>query len=81
MKRLEKQVLLNWARQLSDQELEEEYYKAALDSLGSEAEEMYDRGYDPADIQEQEQYEKYKCEKADILESVCIERGIKLWEK
>lgn len=80
MKRLEKQVLLNWARQLSDQELEEEYYKAALDSLGSEAEEMYDRGYDPADIREQEKYEKYKCEKADILESVCVERGIKLWE-
>ena len=80
MKKLEKQALLNWARQLSDQELEEEYYKAALGSLGSEAEEMYDRGYDPVDIREQEKYEKYKQEKADLLEIVCIERGIKLWQ-
>lgn len=81
MKKLEKQALLNWARQLSDQELEDEYYRAALGSLGSEAEEMYDRGYDLADIAEQERYEMYICEKADILEAVCVERGIKLWEK
>ena len=71
--------MLNWANQLSDEELEVEYYKAILDSLGSEAEEMYNRGYDPADIREQEQYEKYKCQKADILEEICIKRGIKLW--
>ena len=79
MKQPEKSTLLNWANQLSDQELEEAYYEAVLDSLGSEAEEMYERGYDLPDIREQEQYEKYKREKADLLESVCIKRGIKLW--
>ena len=79
MKKREKLVLLNWANQLSDQELEEAYYETVLDSLGSEAEEMYERGYDLPDIREQEQYEKYKREKADLLESVCIKRGIKLW--
>ena len=71
--------MLNWANQLSDQELEEAYYEAVLGSLGSEAEEMYERGYDLQDIREQEQYEKYKTEKADLLENVCIKRGIKLW--
>ncbi len=79
MKKLEKLALLNWANQLSDQELEAEYYKAVFRCLGSEAEEMYDREYDPGDIREQEQYEKYRTEKADLLESVCAKRGIKLW--
>lgn len=81
MKKLEKLALQNWANQLSDQELEAEYYKAVLGCLGSEAEEMYDRGYDPADIRKQEQYEKYRADKADLLEEICIKRGIKLWEK
>ena len=81
MKKLEKAALLNWANQLSDQELEHAYYEAVLGCLGSEAEEMYDRGYDPADIREQEKYEKYKSEKTDLLEEICIKRGIKLWEK
>ena len=79
MTKLEKQALLNWARQLSDEKLEAKYYEAVLGTLGSEAEEMYDRGYNPADIREQEQYEKYKREEADLLEKVCTERGIKLW--
>ncbi len=80
MKKQEKLALLNWANQLSDEEVEAAYYKTVLDSLGSEAEEMYNRGYDPVDIREQEKYEKYKAEKADLLESICIKRGIKLWE-
>lgn len=79
MKKLEKLALLNWANQLSDQELEAEYYNAVLDTLVSESEEMYEQGYDPTDIREQERYEKYKCQKADLLEEICIKRGIKLW--
>ena len=50
--------LIKWARGLSDEELEEQYYKAAYDCLGSEAEEMYERGWDIADIRAQEEYER-----------------------
>lgn len=32
------------------------------------------------DIEEREVYEKYLCEKADILESICMERGIGIWD-
>ena len=28
-----------------------------------------------------EEYEKYLCEKADILENICAERGIGLWDE
>ena len=41
---------------------------------------MYELGYDMRDIEEQEEYEKYLCEKADILENMCTERGIGLWD-
>lgn len=41
---------------------------------------MYERGYDPVDIVEQEKYEKYLSEKANVLEELCERRGIKLWE-
>lgn len=41
---------------------------------------MYELGYDPIDIAEQERYEKYLSEKADVLEELCERRGIKLWE-
>lgn len=75
----EKNAIIDWASKLSDREVEEEYYSALSDSLGSEAEAMYERGYDVRDIQERKKYEKYISEKADILESICAERGIKLW--
>lgn len=68
------------AKSLSDEELENEYYAAVFDSLGSEIEAMYEFGYDIADIIAQEKYERDLCTKADILEAVCRERGIKLWE-
>ena len=52
MTKSEKNALVKWVETLSDEELENEYYKAVLDSLGSETEEMYERGYDIRDIEE-----------------------------
>ena len=72
--------LTKWAGELPDKELEKMYYDAVYDCLGSETEEMYERGYDSIDIAEQEKYEKYLCEKASVLEELCERRGIKLWE-
>ena len=79
MKKSEKNALLKWAETLTNEELEKEYYDAVFDCLGSVAEEMYERGYEISDIKEQEKFEKYQSEKTHILETLCIERGIKLW--
>lgn len=49
--------------------------------LGSQAEIMEDRGWDPVDIKERRQYEKFLSEKSDLLGFICGERGIKLWDK
>lgn len=81
MKRLERNSLIKWANTLSDKELKDEYYKAVYDSLGSQTDKMYELGYDMRDIEEQEEYEKYLCEKVDILENICVERGIGLWDE
>lgn len=80
MKRRERIQLTKWANELSDKDLEDAYYDAVYDCLGSETEEMYERGYDLIDIAEQEKCEKYLSEKANLLERLCMERGIKLWE-
>lgn len=77
----ERKQLLKWAEGLSNEELENEYYSAVYDSLGTETETMYELGYDIRDIKEREEYEKYLRKKADILEDICLERNIKLWEK
>ena len=71
MKKQEKDAILDWAKGLSNEALEDAYYDLVLNSLGSEAEEMYERGYDMADIKEREEYEKYLGEKVDILEKLC----------
>ena len=81
MKKSERIAIIKWAESLTDEELEKEYYKSVYDSLGSETEEMYELGYDIRDIQEREQHEKYLCQKSDVLEILCEQRGIKLWEK
>lgn len=79
MKASEKKAIEQWAARLSDAQLEQAYYDAAYDTLGSLTEEMYDRGYDMADIREQEALEKYQDEKADLLGEICEARGIRLW--
>lgn len=81
MKKAEKEKILKWANTLTDEQLEDEYYKSVEDSLGSIAEDMYELGYDMRDIREREKHEKYLCEKSSILENLCEQRGIKLWER
>mgnify|MGYP004541396727 CR=1 FL=1 len=65
---------------LSDEQLKKEYYDALYDSLGSQTEEMYERGYDRIDIIEREKYERWLSRQRAMLEKICSERGIKLWE-
>ena len=81
MTKKDKNAIIQWANNLTNEELEEEYYNNVFECLGSDAEIMYERGYDIADIREQEKLEKYQQEKTDIIEQLCEERGIKLWEQ
>ena len=81
MTKSERNQIIKWANTLTDKELEEEYYNAAFDTLGSQAEEMYERGWDMQDILEREKYEKWLGQRCDLLESLCYGRGIKLWEE
>ena len=81
MTKSEKNALVKWAETLSDEELEKEYYKSVFDSLGSETEEMYERGYDLRDIEERDKFEDYLGEKSDILGQLCEKRGIELWKE
>lgn len=80
MKKSEKENIIKFFNVLSNDELEQAYYDNVFDCLGSDAELMYERGWELVDIREQEKLEKYQREKTDILEQLCIERGIKLWE-
>lgn len=79
MTKSERNRIIKWASTLTNEELEKEYYNAVFDTLGSQAEEMYERGWDTQDIIEREKHEKWLCQEADILEQLCYERGIKLW--
>lgn len=79
MKKSEKKALEKWAENLTDEQLEKEYYNAVNDSLGSQTEKMYELGYDIVDIKEREKYEKYLIEKSSIIEELCEKRDIKLW--
>ena len=81
MKRSEKNNLVKWANTLSDEELKDKYYAAVYDSLGSQTGKMHELGYDTRDIKEQEKYEKYLCEKVNVLENICTKRGIRLWDE
>lgn len=80
MKKADKDALLKWAATLNDEQLEKEYYDSVFDACGSQTEEMYEYGYDMRDIEERRKYEKYLAEKCSLLERICEERGIKLWD-
>ena len=79
MTKPEKNSIIKWASTLTDDELEKEYYRAVYDTLGSESEIMYERGYDMQDVIEREKYEDWLDQKCDLLEMLCYERGIELW--
>ena len=81
MTKSERNQIIKWANSLTDDELEAEYYRAIWDTLGSQAEKMYERGWDMQDIIEREKFEKWLMRKANLLEQLCYKRGIKLWEE
>lgn len=76
----EKNILVQYAENLSDSELVAQYYDSVYDCLGSDCEAMYELGYDIQDIRDAEALEKYLGEKAFILENECCKRNITLWE-
>lgn len=80
MTKSERNQIIKWTNTLTDEELEKEYYDAVFDTLGSQAEAMYEQGWDMQDVIEREKYEKYLSQRADLLESLCYGRGVKLWE-
>ena len=74
MKKLEKQALLNWASQLSDQELVREYNRLLnklLDAILDAIEDHYYFG---------KTYSQELEERVSILSKIATERGINLWE-
>ena len=81
MTRKERNEIIKFAEKLTDEELEKEYYNAVYSSLGSQCEDMYELGYDIADIVEREKYEKYLRQRTGLLEYLCEQRGIRLWER
>ena len=76
----EKNILVQYAKNLSDTELVNKYYNSVFDCLGSDSEKMYELGYDIQDIRDAEALEKYLGEKAFILENECCKRNITLWK-
>lgn len=81
MKKTEKNKILIWASEKSDLELYEEYHASVYKCLGSEVERMIELGYDERDIVERDKYEKYLCERCDIIEDLCHKRGIELYPR
>ena len=81
MNKREYAKLKKWTDTLTNEQLKKEYYDAVFKTLGSQAEEMYERGYDIADIREREKYERWLLKQGDMLEDICRERGIVLWEE
>lgn len=81
MTKKERNEIIKFAEKLTDEEIEKEYYNAVDSSLGSQCEDMYEIGYDIADIAERKKYEKHLRQRADLLEYLCEQRGIKLWER
>lgn len=81
MTRKEKQIIIKETELLSDDELKNLYYKSVFDCLGSQVEDMFELGYDMIDVKERVNYERFLIEKSTILETICIARGIKLWNE
>ena len=61
MKKSEKNAIIKWAKTLTNEQLEKEYYDSVFDSLGSQVEIMYELGYDMVDIIEREKHERFIC--------------------
>lgn len=73
MKKKEINEIMAHVAALSDKKLEEEYYTAVDNCLGSQVDTI------SIDIIEREKHEKYLSEYADMLGYLCEKRNIKLW--
>ena len=80
MKKSERNDIIKWANGLSDKELENEYYDLVYRWPCSQTDKMYELGYDMVDILERQEYEKFLCQKLNLLEELCGKRGIELWK-
>lgn len=63
----------------SDDKLEKEYYHSIADAC-SYSENMYDRGFAIEDCIEEDKRAKFASERCDLLEEMCVKRGIGLFE-
>ena len=81
MKVHEKNEILQKAAFWSDEKLKSEYYDSVHNCLGSQAERMEELGYEASDIRERRKIEDYLCDVSDLLEEICVRRGIELWQE
>lgn len=72
--------IIKWANKLTDEKLEKLYYDTVYLSVSSIAELIIVHGYSFIDAKEQEKFERFQEEKIDLLEELCKERGIALWQ-
>ena len=80
MKKADRERLRAEYSLLSDDELEDAYYKLTFECLGSLAECMLERGCTEQDYLDQVEYENFICDEADLVEELCYMRGIELWK-
>ena len=81
MTKKEREIIINYSKTLTDEEIENKYYECLDKSLGSLCDDMYEIGYDISDIMEREKYEKHLKQTASLLGYLCEERGIKLFNE
>ena len=72
----DKQAIYEWVAGLSDEKLKDAYLESMDKTLGSQAEEMYNRGYELEDVRERAKLEKYLSEECHLLEELCYKRQI-----
>ena len=79
MRKTDMNKITQYCSSLSDDQLENYYHNLVLESLGSEAQIMEERGWDEADVRERRKYEKELNEQCDLIEKLCYDRGIDPW--
>lgn len=66
---------------LSNEDLLDKYFDIIYhDVIGSQAEQMYEAGWNESDVKERREYEDYMDCYADILAGMLQERGINPWK-
>ena len=66
---------------LSNDELLDTYWNYMNDVLGTQVDVMIERDYDPRDIRERRQYEKYCSDVVRAIEIIADKRDLKLYGK